>query len=250
VRDLALRCLSKDPRDRPSARQAAIVLAAAAGIRPPLGEEGPESLAAFPSPVGRRRRYVTLGGAGAVAAAVAAVAAVTLSGGDRSAPAQAGTSPNSMLTVTVGGGIGPGSHSPSRRPLGPSANLANTWSNNVLPIGSSTPDISTSVDATQPATTPTPMPTPTPTPPPPRQQTLTSTGGSMDVTCTGSEVYLVSWTANSGFRVQGFERGPGSSVWVVFRRKQIDYTMTVACQDGVAVAKESRHDTGGGAGSN
>jgi hypothetical protein len=70
----------------------------------------------------------------------------------------------------------------------------------------------------------------------------------MDVTCTGSEVYLVSWTANSGFKVQGVERGPGSYVWVVFRRKQVDYTMTVVCRDGVAVGKESRHDVGGGGG--
>ena len=250
VRDLALRCLSKDPRDRPSARQAAIVLAAAAGIRPPLGEEGPENLAAFLSPTGRGRRYVTLGGTGAVAAAVAAVAAVALSGGDRSTPAQAGTSPNSILTVTVGGGAGTASHSSTRRPLGPSANIANTWPNLVLPVDSATPDTGTSAGATQPASTPTPtsVPTPTPTPTPPAQQTLTSTGGSMDVTCTGSEVYLVSWKANSDFKVQGVERGPGSYVWVVFRRKQVDYTMTVVCKDGVAVGKESRHDVGGGGG--
>ena len=98
VRDLASRCLAKQPSDRPSARTAAIVLADAAMIAPPLGEDqnalvvGPPSAGGdLVEPGGTSAPHRATGGAGsdppAVGAHLVAATAARSDGPEVAAPA-------------------------------------------------------------------------------------------------------------------------------------------------------------------
>ncbi|MFG2041782.1 hypothetical protein [Dactylosporangium sp. NPDC048998] len=49
------------------------------------------------------------------------------------------------------------------------------------------------------------------------QRLLTSPGGTVVARCTGSSVYLVSWSPAQGYQVTHVERGPGRTAEVAFR---------------------------------
>jgi serine/threonine-protein kinase len=95
VTELCARCLVKKPEDRPSSREIAVVLAATAGVRLPLGENyqvGDEEAADEPTVAhavpGRRPRWrlrVVQIGLAAVAAGATALLVTTCTGVDRSA---------------------------------------------------------------------------------------------------------------------------------------------------------------------
>lgn len=73
----------------------------------------------------------------------------------------------------------------------------------------------------------------------PVTRTLDSPGGGVIATCTGTTVYLDSWTPRQGFVTDDVERGPGATAYVAFDSDDgdgdIDVDITIACEDGIPV---------------
>lgn len=65
---------------------------------------------------------------------------------------------------------------------------------------------------------------------------LGSRGGSVIARCTGSTVYLVSWTPRQGFEVDDYVRGPINTASVNFESETVDVVMSVGCRAGLPVS--------------
>jgi serine/threonine protein kinase len=231
VRDLVLRCLAKDPEERPSARGAAIVLAAAAGMAAPLGEEMTEASVVPPPPVDRpvprrappmRRRGVVMisGAASALALAVLIPLALGGSGNDGSGPEVALPSASELTssapdpTDSAQAGLSVGTATPVTGLPGP-------------PTADSGPD---------PVSKPGPTRLPTAPPPPPggpQPVRFDTPGGWVNATCQPAGAYLVNGVAEPGFEARVVVRGPAQTAEVRFIGIDVAYRLRVRCPGGV-----------------
>ena len=273
---LCNRCLDKDPARRPTAREVAGVLAAAAGLRvvadaaahaptggsdaavliraepieagipagrPPAGAEPTLS----PAPPGRSR--------GALVAVGAAVVALALAGwwmlaaADRFPPESvAGPAPAGPSATAGGASTGlPTSDRPAPPaaiPTGPPAAGGVAGGNGPSQqIGTMTGvPVGTTTGPAPSSAAPTGtdhQPTPS-TGPAPVEQVLSSVAGSVRATCpSAGTALLLSWTAAGRYRVDVVHPGPGPAPYVVFRHGKDSVTMTVTCRTGVPSAATS-----------
>jgi serine/threonine protein kinase len=243
---LATACLATEPGQRPTAAEAALILASAAGIAAPLVDiDIGAPYAAAPAPAASNdvtttvppvpatasvpsRRFTRRSAASSVigiaAFAVIGVAAIhqTLSpdasAHDGSPPAAGnGTShevanPGTDLTVSV---------SPSVSDTG------------ALPAHASSLGGHGDPSASTPPGSPVP-PDPTPTPPPASggPKTFPSLGGSVVATCDGTLAYLQSWTPAPGYKVMNLHRGPDTNASLIFHANQSRITVSITCPAG------------------
>jgi eukaryotic-like serine/threonine-protein kinase len=262
------RCLAMNPDDRPTAREAATILAAAVGVRPVFNDgddaaddDGDEALpvaglgdrttgeqlpalvgpsgayrAALLDPPDRRIRTV-----GAVVAALAAVAAAVLIfsfNGQSSPPPSAGADdPTAGIQTSVG------SPSPTQAGVGPSGG-----------VGGGPPQPYPSMDGTRTIwITPTPNPpggpgepppvtTTDPGPPPPpttsSTRTFTYDGNVAVAECVnGDQAHLIGWTPAPGYKLTPPPRpGPDDSARIWFRMQNDVIIMVITCVNGVPQA--------------
>jgi hypothetical protein len=76
---------------------------------------------------------------------------------------------------------------------------------------------------------------------------FTTSGGSLWASCTAGLATLDTVTPRSGYRLDGWERGPASSAWVQFKvdvehGHGAEYRVTITCQDGVPNMVETADD--------
>jgi hypothetical protein len=69
---------------------------------------------------------------------------------------------------------------------------------------------------------------------------LWSAGGSVIARCTGSQVYLVSWSPEPGYRVRDVVRGPAAQASVRFDGDDERVSVSVRCVSGTPVATVTR----------
>jgi serine/threonine-protein kinase len=254
VNDLFIRCLAKEPADRPTAYEAAVVLAEALGGRPAAVDDldGSPALLVVRPPVRRKRerRAVPVALALLVAASVGALVVAfsgSLGGSDPpasgshdrgvaagrgNAPVHPTTTGPADPTAPVNGGSGQNG--------GAGANDPGATEGPVSPIGPGGTTPGTPAPTGPVPTTPGGgRPSPSPTPSFATGVTLTSPGGSVVASCTVLGVYVESWTPNTadGYSVQQAEHGPRQQVTVVFRaNRRPVVTMRISCVDGVPQA--------------
>lgn len=65
---------------------------------------------------------------------------------------------------------------------------------------------------------------------------LHSPGGSVIARCTGSTVYLLSWTPGQGFESDDEIQGPARTAYVKFESDHLDVYLTITCRNGTPVA--------------
>ncbi|MGN9810553.1 serine/threonine-protein kinase [Micromonospora sp. BQ11] len=253
VRDLCRRCLAKDPADRPSAAEAARVLARAAGPVSFVDEPGDTGTA---DGARRRRRMLVVTGSAVVAVLAAALLAdrigdaETLDGATGPSAFDAGTRgavPTGADGSAVAGGGGvegsPGAGgpavAPSARPPAPGA-----------PAPSSTAAFTTA-DPTP--TSPGPTPASSGRPSTTAAQTtapatassggtpLTALGGVVTVLCQGARATLVGLVPGPGYQVKDYDPGPAKEVQAVLLSDRNESEIKVTCQRGrpVPTIKES-----------
>ena len=220
ITDLCERCLRKDPSDRPSAREAAILLGLGAEAAPPAEPQ-------------RRPRW------GLVVAAAAAVIAAGATGwlllpGDAEAPAALESS-SGPRTRTAGPAS---SVSASAQPSPPAPVSRRTTQSAVAPGATAvrtTPAVPSTTTATTTAAPGGPVVAPTtPTSPPvtaapqPVTRSFSSTAGTVDATCPSPRTAeIVSYEPRKPFRVAS-----ASAVAVTFKHGKETVTMTVSCEAG------------------
>ena len=200
VFDVCLRCLERDPDQRPSAGEVAAVLGSVVE-RPPLALSETASWLADESAVPvrtvRLSRMAQL--AGAMALVVAGV--LWLMSSVNSGP---GNAVDALIAPI-------GIQASTTRPSAPSTTTVTPSSESATP--SPTPS---------PSETPTPSPSPVPTPPvivlpaPPIGQSLSGTGGTIFVICQNREARVTSLQPNRGFTVVVQSLGPSRDIQVVF----------------------------------
>nr|WP_255643278.1 serine/threonine protein kinase [Actinoplanes polyasparticus] len=222
VTDLCERCLRKDPSDRPSAREAAILLGLGAEAAPPATE--PQ----------RRPRW------GLVLAAAASVIAAGATGwlllpGDAEAPAALDSS-SGPPTTTAGPAAVSGSAQPSRpapvsrRTAPPAAAPGVTAVRTTTAIPATTTATATTTAAPGgPVAVPTtPASPPATVAPEPVTRSFSSTAGTIDATCPSPRTAeIVSYEPRKPFRVES-----ASGVAVTFKHGKETVTMTVTCEAG------------------
>jgi hypothetical protein len=100
-----------------------------------------------------------------------------------------------------------------------------------------------------PAVTPTPAPSASPSESAAGPaQLLDTAGGTVVARCVGTQVELTSWSPAQGFRGEGGERGPASTVSVKFESDSREYFVTVDCVSGKPRAHTQADDRRGGGG--
>ncbi|MEU4245530.1 protein kinase [Actinoplanes sp. NPDC026619] len=244
---LGNRCLLKDPTMRPSAREAAALLARGAGLRADVDDDRPahvvtaltmeaappgpaEPIPARPAPAERRRNRLIARCAAAVLLVAAAGAAVWQmlphgSTAARSAPPPALTSPGPEqppLPAATGRGTA----------ATPAANPRSSLRTARTAVTSTAPPAAPPVPATSsPKTTAT-------VPGPPAEQTFTSDAGSLRATCPSAAAsQILSATATKPYKTAASDLGPGSAASVTFKHGNVTVTMTVTCAQGVPSAQ-------------
>ncbi|UQU66037.1 serine/threonine protein kinase [Couchioplanes caeruleus] len=197
VTDLVSRCLRKEPAERPSAAEAAQVLAS--------GREPSQPRAA-------RLRTVLLVGGVAVAVALAAHAWLVL---------PTDTPRNPGMPAVVLPSAAPARPRPSLKPVGGRP-------------APSVPALATTATTTPPPKKWRAAPPPKPHPePPPKGRAFTSAGGSVTARCTdGHRAELTSWKATEPYEVQRVNAGPALAAAVVFGHAASRIRMTVTCVAG------------------
>ncbi|WP_433292203.1 protein kinase domain-containing protein [Actinoplanes sp. CA-030573] len=262
VVDLCLRCLRKDPADRPSAREITRLLAHAAGLE--IVEDAPQPSAtggpapAEPSMVIRppRRPHRT---ALVLAAALLVLGGLATAGwlatrGGAGGPTIAGGPTAPGAPPTGEGRTDPGARGTTAgiRPAATTGTLPPGQT--ALPGGAVVPTAPGTPGATGPAgpagggavpptpgVTPTPVPTATTppvtatteAPPPATERTLTSPGGTVVATCpAASTARILSWTPARSYHVESTDAGPGAAPSVTFAHGKDTVTMTVTCTAG------------------
>jgi serine/threonine-protein kinase len=248
VHVLARQCLAKDPSNRPSARAAAIVLAEAAKIEPPLGEDQiplmvrPRSTDAGLTRPGRpgadHAASDRTGPNRAAGAQLVAASAATPSGPNDQTPDSGGlVAPPRRVLLLLGAAAGAVAVAafavPAllNRPPAGTAGLPTPAIESAAPAsaGQVGPARSNGVPknpaggqtslAGSPGTMPVNLATPavvdatspaaTPTPPTGSQpQTFSSAGGSVTASCQGAMSVLDSWTPKPTYSVNNVEAGP------------------------------------------
>ncbi len=184
-------------------------------------------------------------------AAAATMLWVLLSGGDQhrdTASVQpGGASATSVPAAPTSAGQGSGNRSQPGRPADGNSPTASALGANAAgaiaqpgdPAGPDAPvgtPGGTQPTGTDPNTTSTPggRASPTHTSKPPQERTLSSTGGSVRVTCpSASTAQLLSWTAIKPYKVDQVSAGPGSAPVAVFKHGNRQVRMTVTCSEGI-----------------
>jgi serine/threonine-protein kinase len=251
VSELYQRCVARDPAQRPTAREAALVLAAAAGIRAPLGESSAdleddstnlthdrEKAATTVATVRDRGRHWKRAAIGLGVLVVGAGVVAGLAGAFRGTQPTQGESPavDSVAVPVTSATPGATTTSPTATPTG-------------TPRSTGTRLTSTgpSASAVPPATGgPSSTPEPT-TPPPPAGVTLASDVGSIVVTCDGTVAQLLSVTPNDGFVEKRRVSGPAAKVRAVFKQKPGPrmLAMIVTCVNDTPHLETKDNDDGG-----
>ncbi|MFF5228115.1 serine/threonine-protein kinase [Dactylosporangium sp. NPDC000521] len=269
IADLCLRCLRKEPAQRPDAPEVAAALAAAAGLQVvpstpallalgtadgPAADGEPSALVIPPAPARQSRARVTAA-AGVGAVSVAAILAWAALGSPPDASGRSGDLPSretsrSAAAPAATGPAGTGAARPGG--TGPAGTGA------ARPGGTSgaggTPGTAATAgpgptgsggDGTDPAPTTGPPPPPT-TSDPPRRETLSSAGGTVTAACDGAgRVRLTSPDPADGHKVAAFNGGPASTAEVTFKRGNVTIRMSVTCDDGVPTATTTTTTTTG-----
>jgi len=261
VHDAYLRCVAKDPADRPAAGEVAEILARAAGLVGPLedGEPAPAPTAAVePAPVptaavepasaatapvelapgpivadaptvavprARRRRATVLAAGAAVVGVLAGVAALTSRDGESEA---AGPVPAVRTSATEGA---------------PSAAATAPPTVTTTPRAAGAVDIVPTPRATSGATAPT-----NPVPPPPAAGTptpagvpISALGGVVYVSCTGNLAEVVAIAEAAGYTIKEAIRGPIGEIKVILRSPTNESEIKSKCADGVPKPEVREH---------
>jgi hypothetical protein len=90
----------------------------------------------------------------------------------------------------------------------------------------------------RPARTPTPGPSSTGGVP----RSLAAGGGTVTARCEGGRVTIVAATPYQGFRTDGVDHGPATSVSLTFESADAEYVVTVTCVNGTPTAHAARDD--------
>jgi serine/threonine-protein kinase len=274
IGDLFRAMVDRDPDRRPTAREAAVAFAAAAGIRPPLGDDPAEATNAgaealipisavplsgpppsdeltegVPSPRPRRRRLAPA--LAAVLAAMVAAMAVALSlrggtlpipGANAAPPAPSATAagthnPGSTVAPDPSGATTTNPDGPPG-PNGPDPRVVNVGpsATATMPGGGFTSSGATSTTTTRPAP-PTRTRTRTPAPPSSPVTFVDVAGNSVTAVCRNTLAEVTSASAGPGFTVLPGSRGPASAVRVAFQDSTIRRVIGVRCAGGVPVAE-------------
>ncbi|WP_305786979.1 serine/threonine-protein kinase [Symbioplanes lichenis] len=215
VTDLCNRCLAKDPADRPSAREAAALLAHGAGL--PVATAEPP---AAPVPVAPRRGRAAVYVAAALALAGAAAAtAWFLRPDDEAATA---TAPSRIVAPAESSVAEPSSTRAARtQPARRDADPKDAVTRKPAPAAPKT-------------TAPTPRATTAPTP---VERTLSSEAGEVRAVCPARETaQILSWTAVKPYKVIDGDKAAGPAPAVSFKHGNTRLTMTVTCAAGVPSA--------------
>jgi hypothetical protein len=101
-----------------------------------------------------------------------------------------------------------------------------------------------------------PRPAPTASPGPSSTggvpRSLAAGGGTVTARCEGGRVTVVTATPYQGFRTDGVDHGPATSVPLTFESSDKEYVVTVTCVNGAPVAHaaqdDGRHGRGRGGG--
>jgi|SRR5215469_15761314 len=75
---------------------------------------------------------------------------------------------------------------------------------------------------------------------------LSSAGGSVVADCRPAGAYLISWSPQSGYAVDGVLRGPAATAQVQFETATQEVSMVVSCAGSVPSASISTEASGGG----
>ncbi|GAA4244931.1 serine/threonine-protein kinase [Dactylosporangium darangshiense] len=212
VTALCLRCLAKDPADRPTAHELAVALAAG---RPATPFEHPHAS-------GRRRRAGLLAAGLAGAAATAVLVWLLLPGPEHLPPPEA----RNETGIPAPSALVADSATPSN-----AASAVSTVG--AAPVTRPAPTRTGTTPAAPPSDPPAAPPSApsspaTSSPPPP--VTFTSDGGTIRAECTPEGLaHLVSWSATSPFRVRRVDAGPATTAVASFARGGRTIDMTVTC---------------------
>jgi eukaryotic-like serine/threonine-protein kinase len=241
VADLCLRCLAKDPDDRPSAADVATVLTDAtrtthppAVAAPPVGAG---KTTAGTSDGRRIRRSVLV----AVLVGVLVAGVFVFSSGlfrwQSPHGGSADRQPGVGQTPDLDGPSLPASQPPSSNAVaGPTGGSGGSPAGTGAGAGIGGADDSPGGVAGGPTPTgePTPPRGPGDTPPDgPVRRSVDTSGGSAVVECTGTLARLVSWTPADGYETQAVQAGPAPSVQVRFRAGANQVGVQARCANGV-----------------
>jgi eukaryotic-like serine/threonine-protein kinase len=250
VVELCRRCLRKDPAGRPTAAEVAAALTEAAAApaadavpaaaAPGTGAGSARSRAALVTSTRRRSRLV-VGLFGATAAAVLAWVLIPTPEQPPAADAHSATETGSAPAAAA---TRPGSAStPAARTAQPSASAA------AAPVaGSAGPSNPAgaptgATPALPPQQPPSTGASATTGPSPAAQvKTFTSTGGMIRAACSASGLAeVLSWTAETPYRVDRVNAGPAAAATVAFARGNQVIDMTVTCTSSGPVVATSTH---------
>ncbi|MEU4425950.1 serine/threonine-protein kinase [Actinoplanes sp. NPDC024001] len=249
---LCNRCLAKNPAARPSAQEAAAVLAHGAGLRVVTDEPAPVGAAAAAEPTvlvrtvrldppaspPTRSKALVIGAAAVVTALLAGGGGWLLMA-DRPDPdredvavAEASAQPPAPPPAPTLVARRSDRPEPKRsRTVSPDA----AASPSVAGSRPASPSVATASATIPPTAEPTAAPTaptaPDPDPEPvPVQRTFTSTGGTIEATCPApTTAQILSWTPAGQYKVQSTSPGPSAAPAVTFKRGKTLITMTVTC---------------------
>jgi hypothetical protein len=76
------------------------------------------------------------------------------------------------------------------------------------------------------------------------RQYFTTSGGSLWATCTGGQATVDTMTPRQGYRLDSYDKGPATTVWVRFQQDSDhghdnQYHVTVTCTGGVPQVRET-----------
>lgn len=211
VTALVNRCLRKEPAERPSAAQAAALLAGAA-----VDRTVPVPMMIEPETARKPGKRLLVGGATAVAVAAVLVWTLLPIGAEGRTDVPAAVLPSvpvesTPVVVPTTAPTLPGVAAPERTRSSPTA--------------------SPSAPAGEPGTVE-PSPSPS-TEPAPVVRTFTSAGGTIEARCTPvGKARLVAWAPNQPYKVERVSAGPALAAVIVFRHGNSRIRMTVTCQGG------------------
>ncbi|MEV4491581.1 protein kinase [Micromonospora coxensis] len=265
VAELCRRCLAKDPAGRPSAEEAATVLAAvvtrmrAAEVAAPGGDTAPgprgagevATAAGTPGRAGPVRRpyrgLLVVGGAVVIAVAAAgsladssrphrsgaAVLSASAAPSAGSSVASASAGPPTAAVDLPGEGAGSGrSGEPVRTPPAGVDGTAPTLPASGRPTTSPASPVPSS-----------PAPEPDDTAgPPPSGVPVQARGGTVRVACDGQLAEVVGTTPAAGYRIEDYRPGPARQVHVVFGSDAHASDVTAGCANGRLVPRVRETD--------
>jgi serine/threonine-protein kinase len=223
IASLCLRCLAKDPADRPTAHELAVALAA---DRPATPFEHPHA-------AGRRRRVGFLAAGLAGAAATAVLVWLLLPGPEHLPPPQARNENGTQQTLSA-------PTADSATPSTAASAVATVAAAD--PVTRPAPTRTDTTSAAPPSAPPSAAPSSPTTSSPPPPATFTSDGGTVRAECTPEGLaHLLSWSATSPYRVGRVDAGPATTAVASFTRGSRTIDMTVTCTGTTPTVSTTTH---------